>query len=150
VNESISIYHNRRFVSSPAHQLLLQLFISHSLLLSGSEQSTNTEKPRRRMTIITMARNRNYHVCCLVLVVMILAVAPTRTTCLQVQTQTVMASPVHALLLCRHGDSIWNGGCPGQVERFTGWTVRCCCVSGMMLACTVRVTVLCCRLQREE
>jgi bisphosphoglycerate-dependent phosphoglycerate mutase family 1 len=30
--------------------------------------------------------------------------------------------PVHTLLLCRHGDSIWNGGCPGQVERFTGWT----------------------------
>jgi 2,3-bisphosphoglycerate-dependent phosphoglycerate mutase len=30
--------------------------------------------------------------------------------------------PVHTLLLCRHGDSIWNGGCPGHVERFTGWT----------------------------
>lgn len=29
--------------------------------------------------------------------------------------------PVHTLLLCRHGDSIWNGGCQGQVERFTGW-----------------------------
>lgn len=32
------------------------------------------------------------------------------------------ASPVHTLLLCRHGDSIWNGGHPGCQETFTGWT----------------------------
>lgn len=30
--------------------------------------------------------------------------------------------PVHTLLLCRHGDSVWNGGQPGCDERFTGWT----------------------------
>eukprot|EP00980_Cylindrotheca_fusiformis_P010709 scaffold2401_cov111-Cylindrotheca_fusiformis.AAC.1 len=30
--------------------------------------------------------------------------------------------PVHTLLLCRHGDSIWNGGQPGVPETFTGWT----------------------------
>lgn len=30
--------------------------------------------------------------------------------------------PVHTLLLCRHGDSVWNGGQPGCEERFTGWT----------------------------
>lgn len=30
--------------------------------------------------------------------------------------------PVHTLLLCRHGDSIWNGGQPGTQETFTGWT----------------------------
>jgi 2,3-bisphosphoglycerate-dependent phosphoglycerate mutase len=28
----------------------------------------------------------------------------------------------HTLLLCRHGDSIWNGGQPGTQETFTGWT----------------------------
>jgi hypothetical protein len=27
--------------------------------------------------------------------------------------------PVHTLLLCRHGDSIWNGGQPGVPETFT-------------------------------
>ncbi len=31
-------------------------------------------------------------------------------------------SLVHTLLLCRHGDSIWNGGEPGSRETFTGWT----------------------------
>ena len=31
-------------------------------------------------------------------------------------------SPVHTLILCRHGDSIWNGGQPGTRETFTGWT----------------------------
>lgn len=31
-------------------------------------------------------------------------------------------SPIHTLLLCRHGDSIWNGGQPGTPETFTGWT----------------------------
>jgi 2,3-bisphosphoglycerate-dependent phosphoglycerate mutase len=30
-------------------------------------------------------------------------------------------SPVHTLLLCRHGDSIFNGGEPGTRETFTGW-----------------------------
>ncbi len=29
---------------------------------------------------------------------------------------------IHTLLLCRHGDSIWNGGQPGLKETFTGWT----------------------------
>mmetsp|Transcript_27104 Transcript_27104/g.41555 ORF Transcript_27104/g.41555 Transcript_27104/m.41555 type:complete len:392 (+) Transcript_27104:247-1422(+) len=29
---------------------------------------------------------------------------------------------IHTLILCRHGDSIWNGGQPGQYETFTGWT----------------------------
>jgi hypothetical protein len=43
------------------------------------------------------------------------------------------ASPVHSLLLCRHGDSIWNGGCPGQVERFTGWTVSAFRVPRMLV-----------------
>ena len=28
----------------------------------------------------------------------------------------------HTLILCRHGDSIWNGGHPGHAETFTGWT----------------------------
>jgi 2,3-bisphosphoglycerate-dependent phosphoglycerate mutase len=28
----------------------------------------------------------------------------------------------HTLLLCRHGDSIWNGGEPGCRETFTGWS----------------------------
>jgi 2,3-bisphosphoglycerate-dependent phosphoglycerate mutase len=31
-------------------------------------------------------------------------------------------SPIHTLLLCRHGDSVWNGGESGTHERFTGWT----------------------------
>jgi len=32
-------------------------------------------------------------------------------------------NPIHTLLLCRHGDSIWNGGQPGGTkETFTGWT----------------------------
>lgn len=30
--------------------------------------------------------------------------------------------PIHTLLLCRHGNSIWNGGQPGTQETFTGWT----------------------------
>ena len=34
--------------------------------------------------------------------------------------QTV--TPIHTLLLCRHGDSVWNGGESGTHERFTGWT----------------------------
>jgi 2,3-bisphosphoglycerate-dependent phosphoglycerate mutase len=29
---------------------------------------------------------------------------------------------VHTLILCRHGDSVWNGGEPGTRETFTGWT----------------------------
>jgi 2,3-bisphosphoglycerate-dependent phosphoglycerate mutase len=29
---------------------------------------------------------------------------------------------MHTLLLCCHGDSIWNGGQPGTQETFTGWT----------------------------
>lgn len=29
---------------------------------------------------------------------------------------------IHTLLLCRHGNSIWNGGQEGFPERFTGWT----------------------------
>ena len=32
------------------------------------------------------------------------------------------SNPIHTLLLCRHGDSIWNGGQPGTKETFTGWT----------------------------
>jgi len=35
---------------------------------------------------------------------------------------TSAPQPVHTLLLCRHGDSIWNGGQPGTQETFTGWT----------------------------
>jgi len=31
-------------------------------------------------------------------------------------------TPVHTLLLLRHGDSVWNGGEAGTDERFTGWT----------------------------
>lgn len=34
----------------------------------------------------------------------------------------VNTNPIHTLLLCRHGDSIWNGGQPGTQETFTGWT----------------------------
>ncbi|CAB9528917.1 3-bisphosphoglycerate-dependent phosphoglycerate mutase [Seminavis robusta] len=30
--------------------------------------------------------------------------------------------PIHTLILCRHGDSIWNGGEPGCQETFTGWS----------------------------
>lgn len=29
---------------------------------------------------------------------------------------------IHTLLLCRHGDSVWNGGQQGCEECFTGWT----------------------------
>jgi 2,3-bisphosphoglycerate-dependent phosphoglycerate mutase len=32
------------------------------------------------------------------------------------------STPVHTLLLLRHGDSVWNGGETGTHERFTGWT----------------------------
>ena len=32
------------------------------------------------------------------------------------------SSPIHTLILTRHGDSIWNGGQPGYLETFTGWT----------------------------
>lgn len=32
------------------------------------------------------------------------------------------STPVHTLLLLRHGDSIWNGGEPDTKECFTGWT----------------------------
>eukprot|EP00977_Amphora_coffeiformis_P018490 scaffold6550_cov167-Amphora_coffeaeformis.AAC.2 len=32
------------------------------------------------------------------------------------------SSPIHTLILTRHGDSIWNGGQPGCQETFTGWT----------------------------
>lgn len=35
---------------------------------------------------------------------------------------SALTLPSHTLLLCRHGDSIWNGGQPGYVETFTGWT----------------------------
>lgn len=31
-------------------------------------------------------------------------------------------APTHTLLLCRHGDSIWNGGMTSCEEKFTGWT----------------------------
>lgn len=47
---------------------------------------------------------------------------------LRSSTLTVIAAfsaapfPVHTLLLCRHGDSIWNGGQVGCEEVFTGWT----------------------------
>jgi 2,3-bisphosphoglycerate-dependent phosphoglycerate mutase len=34
----------------------------------------------------------------------------------------INTNPIHTLLLCRHGDSIWNGGQPGTQETFTGWT----------------------------
>jgi len=37
-------------------------------------------------------------------------------------TNQLNGSPVHTLLLCRHGDSIWNGGQLGTQETFTGWT----------------------------
>lgn len=42
---------------------------------------------------------------------------PRQETCIE-ETN----NPVHTLLLCRHGDSIWNGGEPGMPETFTGWT----------------------------
>ncbi|KAG7364950.1 phosphoglyceromutase [Nitzschia inconspicua] len=32
-----------------------------------------------------------------------------------------LIDPVYTLLLCRHGDSIFNGGEPGTRETFTGW-----------------------------
>ena len=37
-------------------------------------------------------------------------------------TSSSGSSPVHTLILCRHGDSVWNGGQPGTRETFTGWT----------------------------
>jgi hypothetical protein len=44
-------------------------------------------------------------------------------TCLSICSALVTpTSPIHTLLLCRHGDSIWNGGHPGCQETFTGWT----------------------------
>lgn len=35
---------------------------------------------------------------------------------------SILKAPIHTLLLCRHGDSVWNGGEPGTHEIFTGWT----------------------------
>lgn len=32
------------------------------------------------------------------------------------------STPIHTLILTRHGDSVWNGGQPGTLETFTGWT----------------------------
>jgi 2,3-bisphosphoglycerate-dependent phosphoglycerate mutase len=37
-----------------------------------------------------------------------------------IETENI-PTPVHTLLLCRHGDSIYNGGEPGRKETFTGW-----------------------------
>ena len=37
-------------------------------------------------------------------------------------SSSLSKSPIHTLILCRHGDSIWNGGEPGTHETFTGWT----------------------------
>ena len=41
-----------------------------------------------------------------------------------------IVGPVHTLLLCRHGDSIWNGGHSECQETFTGWTDVCLSPSG--------------------
>jgi 2,3-bisphosphoglycerate-dependent phosphoglycerate mutase len=38
------------------------------------------------------------------------------------QLTTDASTRTHTLILCRHGDSIWNGGHPGFSETFTGWT----------------------------
>jgi 2,3-bisphosphoglycerate-dependent phosphoglycerate mutase len=39
-----------------------------------------------------------------------------------ISAYSIDPSPIHTLLLCRHGDSVWNGGESGTHERFTGWT----------------------------
>ena len=46
--------------------------------------------------------------------------SPTSTS--SSSTITNNSNHIHTLLLCRHGDSIWNGGTPGTQETFTGWT----------------------------
>ncbi len=38
------------------------------------------------------------------------------------RADSLSVTPTHTLLLCRHGDSVWNGGMPGYEEIFTGWT----------------------------
>ena len=47
---------------------------------------------------------------------------PATPTSSFVATITTTTSPVHELILTRHGDSVWNGGQPGMLETFTGWT----------------------------
>jgi 2,3-bisphosphoglycerate-dependent phosphoglycerate mutase len=47
---------------------------------------------------------------------------PTQPQSQSQSQEEINASFVHTLLLCRHGDSIWNGGEPGCRETFTGWT----------------------------
>ena len=39
-----------------------------------------------------------------------------------VTTALIPSSSHYTFLLCRHGDSIWNGGSDVGPERFTGWT----------------------------
>lgn len=50
----------------------------------------------------------------------------TKNACLALTNVTpfspLSTSPIHTLILTRHGDSIWNGGQPGCPETFTGWT----------------------------
>ena len=48
--------------------------------------------------------------------------SPTTTTTADASTTTPTPVLTHTLLLCRHGDSIWNGGEPGCRETFTGWS----------------------------
>jgi 2,3-bisphosphoglycerate-dependent phosphoglycerate mutase len=66
---------------------------------------------------------------------------------------------VHTLLLCRHGDSIWNGGEPGCRETFTGWTdvplsqkgIREAANTGRQLSQYYRLGIdACCTLQRAQ
>ena len=47
---------------------------------------------------------------------------PSTTTSTGSSTSNRNSNHIHTLLLCRHGDSIWNGGTPGSQETFTGWT----------------------------
>lgn len=58
----------------------------------------------------------------LTLAVLVSAITTSRYSCCTALSVTAPAGPAHTLLLCRHGDSIWNGGQPGCQEVFTGWT----------------------------
>ena len=76
---------------------------------SNSEKTNNTNNTTKMMqknvlsTISSSTKNKTHH-------------NPIQPI------QPIQPKQQHTLLLCRHGDSIWNGGQPGLKETFTGWT----------------------------
>jgi 2,3-bisphosphoglycerate-dependent phosphoglycerate mutase len=66
--------------------------------------------------------NRNHKVSLVVTTALLLFTNHSCSLLVAVSALALEPSPIHRLLLCRHGDSIWNGGQEGLVEKFTGWT----------------------------